>query len=183
MKMKYEREQGMTSIYRKLRKECRSFTLRRHVTILILAVAMMVPAGVYAEYTAEILSEKRPGQAFEAGWADGNGNFAGQIVQFEGHGVIQAFVYDVAGVIQVEKTIHGSARLKVDTVGEEVLLEDCDPQFSSCSTVPNGLRIIDLSEGETVILELKGAFQQTNEPFVGYQRGRLTLEITVPAVP
>ena len=69
MKMKYEREQGMTSIYRKLRKECRSFNVRRHLATLILAVAMMAPAAVYADWTGVIQSEKPAGQAAEAEWA------------------------------------------------------------------------------------------------------------------
>ena len=179
MKINYEGEQGMTSIYRKLRKECRSFNVRRHVMILILAVAMMLPAVVYAEYTGEILSEKRAGQAFEAGWDDGTRNFTGQILKFEGHGVVKVVLVAFGGV--TEKTVHGSARLTVDTVGERVELEDCDPAFSSCTSifVEQG----DLRECDLLTVDLKGAFQQTNPPADGTQRGTLTLKITAPGVP
>ena len=99
MKTKYEREQGMTSIYGKLKKECLSFNVCRHLTALILVVALMAPAAVYADLTGVILSEKRPGQAAEAGWADGNGNVVAQLIQFQGHGVVNAVWYGAAGEI------------------------------------------------------------------------------------
>jgi len=143
---------------------------------------MMAPAGVYADWEGVILDEKRAGQAAEAGWADGNGNFVGQFLQFEGHGVVHVALYNAAGVI-IENTVHGSARLTVDTVGEDVFLEDCDHEFSSpCPPSTNDIRITNLSPGEMIIVDLKGAFQQMNAPNTGTQRGTLTLEIT-PVLP
>lgn len=182
MKMKYERDQGMTSIYRKLKKVCRSSNLRRHLTTLILAVVMMAPVGVYADLTGEILSEKRPGQAAEAGWADGNGSVVAQLIQFQGHGVVNAVWYGAAGEIFADETVHGSARLKVDTVGVsgegDIHLQECDHEFI-CTPLGNDLRVRTLCGDQKVIVEFKGAFQQTDiDSGAGTQRGTLTLEIT-----
>jgi hypothetical protein len=182
MKMKFEREQGMTSIYRKLRKECLSFTLRRHVTTLILAVAMLAPAAVYAQYAAQIVSEKSSGQAEETGWADSFGNVVVPEIVFEGHGVVQVVL---AGVPPA--TVHGSARVEVytvDTAIDVVVLYDCDPQLICTeSDIIFSQRTADFGEGSMITVDLKGAFQQTIEPFVGYQRGTLTLKITAPLPP
>ena len=182
MKMKYEREQGMTSIYRKLKKECRSFTLRRHVTTLILVFALMAPAGVYADWTGCILSEKRAGQAAETGWADQYGAISLPQFLFVGNGVVHVVVYDPAGSGLVDRTVHGTARLKVDEGDEGVVLEDCDPAFSSCAAVINFNYALD--SGTKIDVELKGAFEIMNiASGAGNQRGTLNFVLKLDSVP
>jgi hypothetical protein len=175
--MKYEHEKGMTSIYRNLRKKCRSSTLRRYLTTLILVVALMVPAGVYANWTGVIQSEKPAGQAFEAGWADVNGDLSLLQIQFIGNGVVHLVASD-AGTIFSDKTVHGTARFTVD--GAQVTLEDCDHALLSCQNVA----IFSAPSGSLINVDLKGAFngafQKTDLSVVaGSQRGTLTFELTL----
>ena len=187
MKMKYEREQGMTSIYRKLKKKCRSSNVRRHLSTLILAVVMMAPAGVYADWAGCILSEKPAEQAFDAQWADENGDIsllsadpADQIV-FEGHGVVH-LVLTEAGQEPDAGTVHGAIRLTVGPVGDnEVILEDlhctlpsCDGEFNTGALPP----------GTKINVDLKGAYEVTiNGTVTGSQRGTLNFVLKVDGVP